>query len=221
MAVLKRALIVLAILLLIPVVVLAAALAYVTTAHGLSTIASVASTYASSDDTKIAIGDIEGSFPYDLTLKDVRLGDRKGEWLTVDRARVVWSPLSLYSGKLKIDLVDLGRVAVAREPDYPEKEENLPPPDPNAPLFPELPIEIHLDRFSLADLDLAQPVMGVPARLAATASAMVRKPKEGVSAEFDVRRTDGTKGQFSGKARFIPATQGVEISLRAPSPPAG
>lgn len=221
MAILKRALIVLAILLLIPVVVLVAAFAYLTTAHGLSTIASVASNYASSDETKIAIGDIEGSFPYDLTLKDVRLGDRKGEWLTVDRARVVWSPLSLYSAKLKIDLVDLGRVAVAREPDYPEKEENLPPPDPNAPLFPELPIEIHLDRFALADLDLAQPVMGVPARLAATASAMVRKPKEGVSADFDVRRTDGTKGQFSGKARFIPATQGVEISLRGSEPAGG
>lgn len=221
MAVLKRALIALAILLLIPVVVLAAAFAYLTTAHGLSSVASVVSEYASSDDTKISVGDIEGSFPYDLTLKDVRLSDRKGEWLTADRARVIWSPLSLYSGKLKIDLVDLGRVAVAREPDYPEKAENLPPPDPNAPLFPELPIEIELDRFSLADLDLAQPVIGVPARLAATASAMVRKPRDGVSAEFDVRRTDGTKGQFSGRARFVPATNGVEVSLRGSEPAGG
>ncbi len=221
MAILKRALIVLAILLLIPVVVLAAAFAYMTTAHGLSTIASVASKYASSDDTKIAIGDIEGSFPYDLTLRDVKLSDRKGEWLTVDRARVVWSPLQLYSRKLTVDLVDVGRVEVARQPDYPEANEPVAPPDPNAPLFPQLPIEIKLEKFLLADLGLAEPVIGTAARLTASAAATVRQPKDGVSAEFDVRRTDGTKGQFAGRARFVPATNGVEISLRGSEPAGG
>jgi len=183
MAVLKRALIVLSILILIPVVVLAAVVAFLSTAQGLSTVASLASNYASSEDTKIAIGDIEGTFPYDLTLKDVRLSDRKGEWLTADRARVLWSPLSLYSGKLKIDLIDLGRVAVARDPDYPE-EENVPPPDPNAPLFPELPIEIELNRFALADLDLAEPVIGTAARLSATASAMMARRRGTTSLLF-------------------------------------
>ncbi|WP_020178290.1 translocation/assembly module TamB domain-containing protein [Methylopila sp. M107] len=221
MAILKRALIVLGILLLIPIVVLAAVFAYLTTAHGLSTIASLTSTYASSDDTKISVGDIEGTFPYDLTLKDVKLSDRKGEWLTVDRARIVWSPLQLYSGKLTIDLVDIGRVEVARQPDYPEANEPPPAPDPNAPLFPELPIEIKLEKFMLADLGLAEPVIGTPARLAASASAQIRQPRDGVAAEFDIRRTDGTKGQFNGKARFVPATQGVEISLRGSEPEGG
>lgn len=221
MAILKRALIVLGIILLIPVVVLVAAFAYLTTAHGLSTIASTVSTYASSDDTKIAIGGIDGSFPTDLTFKDVVLSDRKGEWLKVDRARLAWSPLQLYYGKLIVNVVDLGHVEVAREPDYPEAAEPPPPPDPNAPLFPELPIEIHLEKFMLADLDLAEPVMGAAARLSASASATVRQPKEGVSAEFDVQRIDGTQGKFGGRARFVPANEGVEISLRGSEPAGG
>lgn len=221
MAILKRALIALGVLLLIPVVVIAAVFAYLTTAHGLSTLASLTSNYASSDDTKISVGDIEGSFPTDLTLRDVKLADRKGVWLTVDRARMVWSPLSLYGRKLVIDEIELGKVEVAREPDYEKKEEDVAPPDPNAPLFPELPIEIHLKRFALAELGLAEPVIGTPARLSATASATVRPPKEGVSAEFDVRRIDGSAGQFGGKARFVPATKGVEISLRGSEPQGG
>ncbi|MGA0531528.1 translocation/assembly module TamB domain-containing protein [Hansschlegelia sp. KR7-227] len=221
MAILKRALIVLGVLLLIPVVVLAAVLFYLTTAPGLATIASLTSKYASSDSTKITIGGIEGSFPYDLTLRDVRLSDPKGEWATIDRARVEWSPLQLYQRRLTIDLVDLGRVAIARPPEYPESDEPTPAPDPNAPLFPELPIEIRLDKFMLADLDLAEPVIGAPARLSATASALVRKPAEGISAEFDVRRIDGQDGRFAGKAQFVPATNAVQISLRGGEPAGG
>ena len=221
MAILKRALIALGILLLIPILVVGAVFFYLTTASGLSTIASLVSTYASSPDTKIAVGGIEGSFPTDLTLKDVRLSDRKGEWLKLDRARVVWSPLQLYSSKLVVNLVDLGRVEVARQPEYPESDKPLPPPDPTAPLFPELPIEIHLEKFMLSDLDLDAPVIGTPARLAASASATVRRPSQGVSAEFDVERTDGTLGRFGGRARFVPSSQSVEISLRGSEPQGG
>ncbi|WP_271169770.1 translocation/assembly module TamB domain-containing protein [Hansschlegelia plantiphila] len=217
----KRALIVLGVLLLIPVVVLGAILVYLTTAPGLATIASLTSKYASSDDTRIAIGKIEGTFPTDMTIRDVRLSDRKGEWLTVDRVRVEWSPLQLYNRKLVVNLVDVGEVKVARQPDYPEQNEPVAPPDPNAPLFPELPIEIHLEKFTLAALDLAAPVMGVPAKLAATAAATLRRPAEGVSAEFDLRRIDDTPGQIAGHGRFVPATNGIELSLRGSEPAGG
>ncbi|MET0313000.1 MAG: hypothetical protein ABW275_01250, partial [Hansschlegelia sp.] len=220
MAILKRALIVLGVILLIPIVVLAAAFFYLTTAPGLDMIASLSSKYASSNDTKISIGKIEGTFPVDLTVRDVKLSDRKGEWLTVDRARFAWSPLQLWSRKLVIDLVDVGKVDVARAPEYEQKNEPVAPPDPNAPLFPELPIQIQLDKFALAELNLAQPVIGAPARLAATASATIRQPKEGVAAEFTVNRLDAP-GQFGGRARFVPATNGVEISLRGGEPAGG
>ncbi len=221
MAIMKRALIVLGVLLLIPIVVLGAILVYLTTAPGLATIASLTSKYASSDDTRIAIGKIEGTFPTDMTIRDVRLSDRKGEWLTLDRVRFEWSPLQLYSRKLVVNLVDVGEVKVARQPDYPERNEPVAPPDPNAPLFPELPIEIHLEKFTLAALDLAAPVMGVPAKLAATAAATLRRPAEGVSAEFDLRRIDDTPGQIAGHGRFVPATNGIELSLRGSEPAGG
>jgi len=221
MAILKRALIVLGVLLLIPVVVLAAAFLYLTTAPGLATVASLTSRYASSADAKISIGKIEGSFPTDLTVRDLRLADRKGEWLAVDRARIVWSPLQLFSRKLTVDLVDVGHVQVARTPDIPPSEEPQVPVDPNAPLFPQLPIEIRLGRLLLADLDLAQPVIGAPARLAASASATIRQPSEGVAAEFEVHRIDDAAGQIEGKGRFIPANNGVELSLKGSEPAGG
>ena len=221
MAILKRALVVLGVLLLIPVVVLAAAFLYLTTAPGLATVASLTSRYASSPDAKISIGTIEGSFPTDLTVRDLRLADREGEWLAVDRARIVWSPLQLFSRKLTIDLVDVGHVQVARAPEIPPSDEPDVPVDPDAPLFPQLPIEIRLGRLLLADLDLAQPVIGVPARLSASASATIRQPSEGVAAEFELRRIDGVAGQIEGKGRFIPATDGVELTLKGSEPAGG
>ncbi|GLK81065.1 translocation/assembly module TamB domain-containing protein [Methylopila turkensis] len=221
MAILKRALIVLLVLLLIPVALIGGLFLYAKTDSGLATIAGLVNTYASSDDSKIRIGRLEGSFPSDLTIRDLEIADREGRWLSVDRARVAWSPLALIGRSLTIDAVELGRVDVARAPIIPPSTEPEPPADPDAPLIPELPIQIELKRFALDDLNLAEAVMGVPARLAAEASASLRDPAQGLAARFDVRRTDGVAGQIKGEAGYTPSTKRIRISIRGGEPAGG
>ena len=55
-------------------------------------------TLASSPDMRLAIGRLDGPVPFDMTVSDVSVADRDGVWLTLDRARLAWRPLSLLSG---------------------------------------------------------------------------------------------------------------------------
>ncbi|GLK75691.1 hypothetical protein GCM10008171_09450 [Methylopila jiangsuensis] len=221
MAILKRALLVLLVLALLPVLALGGLFLFAKTDAGLATIAKLITTYGSSEDQKVAVGAIEGSFPSDLTLKDVRLADRDGQWLSIDSARLAWSPMALIGRKLEIDAVEVGRVAVARAPITPPSTEPEPAADPDAPLIPELPIEIELRRFSLQELDLAEPLIGVPAKLTALASLTLREPAQGLAMQFDVKRTDGVAGQFKGDAAYVPATDRIKLSLRGGEPAGG
>ncbi|GLK55384.1 translocation and assembly module TamB [Methylopila capsulata] len=221
MAILKRALIVLVVLLMIPVVLVAGLFLFARTETGLATIANLAQTYGSSADSKIAIGKIEGSFPDDLTVRDLALADRDGVWLTIDRVRLAWAPLALFSRKVQVEALELGRVDVARAPNLPASTEPEPVSDPDAPLIPDLPVEIELKRLAVDDLNLAEALMGVPARLAAEMSASLRDPREGVDARFDVRRIDGVAGRINGSASFAPQTERFQISIRGGEPAGG
>jgi translocation and assembly module TamB len=67
----------------------------------------------------VEVADIEGDLPGRMTLRDVMLRDPSGQWLTIDRISVEWSPLALLTGRVVINRIDAGRVDVERLPDLP------------------------------------------------------------------------------------------------------
>ena len=54
--------------------------------------------------------------PSDIILRDLRVADAQGDWLKADTLHLTWSPLDLFSGKARIDLLQAETITVLRTP---------------------------------------------------------------------------------------------------------
>ncbi|MEQ1781409.1 MAG: translocation/assembly module TamB domain-containing protein [Hyphomonadaceae bacterium] len=106
------------------------------------------------------------------TLADIALVDDEGVWLRAKDARIEWTPTALFSGELEISSIEINTVDVVRKPLLAnQQDENTPPPD----------IGLRLDKVSVKDLRLAEPVIGIEARYSIAGGAAVQRDGSGFS----------------------------------------
>ncbi len=77
-------------------------------------LASLISRVLSTPTTRVSIGSIEGALSSNAVIRDVRIADRDGVWLNVDRARLVWSRTALLRGRLQVDELAIDRLQLLR-----------------------------------------------------------------------------------------------------------
>lgn len=188
---------------------------FLKTEAGLRTAIALGTSLAASDDLTVEVGEVSGAIASDFTLTDIRVADRDGVWLTVDRARLDWSPSALLSGVLSAANLDVGRVAVLRRPvpataETPAREGSSLPP-----------VGIRIDRFAVADIDLAEPVAGAAARLRAEGSARLVDPAEGLRLTAEARRIDGRTGAITARLGYVPDTGAIDARVSASEPAGG
>ena len=70
----------------------------------------------STPSTRVSVGAVEGVLSSDATIRNVAISDRDGVWLRLDRARLVWRRAALFSRRLEVDRLELGRLEVLRRP---------------------------------------------------------------------------------------------------------
>ncbi|MEE4316282.1 MAG: DUF490 domain-containing protein, partial [Erythrobacter sp.] len=98
---------------------------------------------------RFTVGRIEGDIYRTAMLRDVRVSDPQGVFLTIPEVALDWRPLGwLWSG-LDIREVTARRGRLMRLPE-------LLPGDPDAPLLPDF--DIRVDRLAIADLVIAEGV---------------------------------------------------------------
>jgi translocation and assembly module TamB len=102
---------------------------------------------------QIGIGRIEGSIYSDLVIHDLILRDPRGVFAVSPQVHLVWNPFRYISNHISVRLVESPLIVLARSPQF-----NETPTDPNAPILPDLDIDI--DRLKIAKLLLARPVIG-------------------------------------------------------------
>ena len=85
-------------------------------------LAGLVSRLLSTPATRVSIGSIEGALSSNAVIRDIRISDRDGVWLTLDRARLIWSRTALLRGRLDVDDLEIGRLAILRKP-VPAEEE--------------------------------------------------------------------------------------------------
>jgi translocation and assembly module TamB len=102
------------------------------------------------------------------TLADIALVDDEGVWLRARDARVEWTPTALFGGNLEIRAIDIRTVDVLRQPILAMLDEDETPP---------ADIGLRLDSFSVGDLHLAEPVIGIEARYGIAGGAA--RPRDG------------------------------------------
>ena len=83
----------------------------------------------SSPSMNVSIGAVDGVLSSDASISDIVLSDRHGPWLRIDKVRLVWNRLALFSRRLEVDQLTIGRMQFLRRPLPAE----TPPPDNGGP----------------------------------------------------------------------------------------
>jgi len=103
-------------LVLLAIVLAAAVLATIQTPPGKRLLAEAASRLASTPGSTIRFRRISGIIPFRVRLGELRLGDREGDWLVIEDARVRFDPFELLAFRLHAESVSVGRVTWYRLP---------------------------------------------------------------------------------------------------------
>ena len=124
---------------------------------------------------RFTVGRIEGDIYGKARLRDVRISDPRGVFLTIPEVALDWRPLNwLWSG-LDIREVTARRGRLARLPE-------LLPGDPDAPLLPDF--DIRVDKLAIEDLVIAEGVATAKAeRVDALAKVDIREGRALVDAK--------------------------------------
>ena len=87
----------------------------------------------SSPSMSVSIGAVDGVLSSDASISDIVISDRNGPWLKVDTARLVWNRLALFSRRLEVDQLTIGRLEFLRRP---LPSETPPPSTPTISVSP-------------------------------------------------------------------------------------
>ncbi len=181
-------------------------------------LANLISRALSSPGMTVSIGAVNGVLSSDASITDIVISDRDGPWLKVDKARLVWNRLALFSRRLEVDQLTIGRLELLRRP----LPSETPPPDTGAqqPILPELPVKVLIKQFGVQELSLAEPVIGVAARLNIAGKATLGPPSEGLDLTLTAQRLDAP-GDFKAQLTYIPATDRLTLNVNSSEPAGG
>ncbi len=179
-------------------------------------LANLLSRALSTPATRISIGAVEGALSSDATIRNVTVSDRDGVAIHLDRARIVWRRTALLQRRLEIELLEVDRLEVLRLP-LPSEE---PVPGEDQPLLPELPVEIRVQSFRMAELALGDAVAGIAAKLSASGSASLGEPSAGLSLTLNAVRLDGA-GSLGAELEYRPDTAELRLAARVSEPEGG
>src|ERR1700722_19737335 len=181
-------------------------------------LANLISRALSSPSMSVSIGAVDGVLSSDASISDIVISDRNGPWLKVDKARLVWNRLALFSRRLEVDQLTIGRIEFLRRP----LPSETPPPDTGAqqPILPELPVKVLIKQFGVQELSLGEPVVGVAARLNISGKATLGPPSEGLDLTLTAQRLDAP-GDFKTLLTYIPATDRLTLDVNSSEPAGG
>ena len=130
---------------------------------------------------KIEIGRIEGSVFGNSHLKNVRVSDQKGVFLTSPDILLDWAPGAWIGNRLHIDRILADKVTLSRLP-------TLKPSGGTGPILPGF--DIHIGRLEVRRLELGSVVTGKPQLGALAGSADIRRGRALVRLEAVVKGMD-------------------------------
>lgn len=109
--------------------------------------------FTTASGLNVKVGRIDGSIYGAMVLRDVRVSDPKGVFANSPQLNVDWRPFAFASNHVDVRSLTSPLIRVARLPELKPV-----PSDPNAPLLPD--IDIDVNRLAIDRIDLAPPVAG-------------------------------------------------------------
>jgi translocation and assembly module TamB len=154
----------------------------------------------------VILSGLGGSFPDDLTLRELQLRDAQGVWLSAAEISVHWSPLALLHREVSVQALHAGRVAMERAPVSSS-------PDSGPITIPT----ISIDRFAADRVELGAALAGVRTLLVVRGGGELRT-LEDANADIVATRVGGV-GHYEVHFRFD--RQRMDASLQLAEPASG
>jgi translocation and assembly module TamB len=182
-------------------------------------LANLISKALSSPSTQVSVGAVDGALSSNALISNIVLSDRDGPWLKIDKVKLVWNRLALFSRRLEVDQLQIGKLEFLRRPPPAAADPNAPKAD-DGPILPDLPLKVIIKQFGVEELSLGAPVVGAAARLTMSGAATLGPPSEGLDLRLDAHRLDA-EGAFLARLAFVPDTKALTIALKFDEPAGG
>ena len=186
------------------------------TAPGRRVIANYLGDYTTASGLNITVGRIEGSLYGKMVLTDVRVRDPQGVFLTAPRIAVDWRPFAYASNHIDVRSAQAALVTMTRSPVFKPV-----PSDPNAPILPDLDIDI--GRLTIARMILAKPVTGAVHILKIDGQTHIADRRAQVTADVAALTGAGVAGgdRLRFKLDAVPDRDLLDIDTRLTAPANG
>ncbi|MGI6852308.1 translocation/assembly module TamB domain-containing protein [Mesorhizobium sp. 1B3] len=181
------------------------------TERGRENLASLISSMASSDATKIRIGGLNGIWAGPLTLDHLVVEDTEGAWLVARGVEVDWSLLPLLSSTFKAERIFVRRLEVARQPISSGTSGG----------GGGLPISLAIDRIELPDIALGEALAGTVAKLSAQGSLDALANPLNIQTSLKIARIDGVGGKLDASIHFVPSEKRLDVAVNGSEPAGG
>jgi translocation and assembly module TamB len=157
-------------------------------------------------DGHVRLSGLSGSFPAAIDLEQLQLTDQHGVWLSAERISLRWSPLALLIRHLKVERLQLARLAIERRP-------VSAPSEGSSTRLPH----IDIGQLSIDSLQLGPELTGVRATLSIEGTTHVASSTD-AAVSITARRTDAP-GDYEVRLRCDPSR--VDATLRFEEPAGG
>ncbi len=173
-------------------------------------LAGVIARSASTPDFVVSIAGLRGFLPFHIKIDRIAIADAGGVYLTLRDVDLDVAPADLFAGELHIRRLAIAEIDMAR-----------PSTGASAPLseylrVPHLPLALDLDRFAIARLALAPPVLGESVVAMIAGSGEIRGAT--ARAALDLHRTDGVPGQLALRMSLSGTHPVLSLRLHADEP---
>ncbi|MBN8807748.1 MAG: translocation/assembly module TamB domain-containing protein [Sphingomonas sp.] len=181
------------------------------TAPGHRFIVSQLARYTTETGLNIKVGRIRGSIYGRMELLDLRVSDPNGVFVTSPSATLDWNPFRFFGNHIDINELSAQTVTMTRAP-------ALKPGDPNAPILPDINVDI--GKLRVDRLVLAKSVTGDPHLIRFDGSVHIAERRAQIVANADALRGPGILGGDKLRLRLdaVPDKDrlGINVVLDAP-----
>jgi len=166
------------------------------------------------EGNRFSIRRLDVDFPNHVLIEGVAVQDKEGEWFRLDSAGISWRPAKLLDGDFHITDLELSGLHVERTP-FQEPRHTT-----TASGGISLPLRIAIDRFSLKEASLGEPVLGETVEFRASGGTTMETDGL-VRTTVDLDRTDGMTGHARLEAEFQPQSNRLGIRFAWQEPRSG
>ncbi|MFS0771597.1 translocation/assembly module TamB domain-containing protein [Sphingomonas sp. 1P08PE] len=173
--------------------------------------------YTTASGLNIKVGRIDGSLYGRMVLSDLRVSDPQGVFLDSPRLEVDWRPFAFARNHVDVRELMAGTVTMRRKPVLKATE----PSDPNAPLLPDLDIDVN--RLRVSRFVLAAPVTGQAHIVSIDGGVHIADRRAQLVANAAALRAPGVAGgdRLTLKIDAVPDDDKLDVDVRLTAPTGG